>query len=318
MASIRNYPVLQFKPTQSLPFFEDCFFDKSEIKFKIILRNDSIIEEEKQKIQNKTNQIIQGYGLLVHELTLFHGNLKQRIESKFIEIKERCKKAYQISNSLGIPLRSNAENQLKVNPVIRKKIELEEPKPEKNFQLEPCISETIYKNILETIHDACRNLERMPSLFKGKEENDFRDFILFVLDPNFRLGSATGETFNKQGKTDILLRYSSSNVFVAECKIWSGIKNYFSAIDQLLSYLTWRDSKSSLIIFVNQKNVIKVCDTVMKNTENHQFYVSSEISETNGILRYKFNLPSDSQKEIDITVMIYHIYWENNGNQQVL
>ncbi len=33
-------------------------------------------------------------------------------------------------------------------------------------------------------------------------------------------GQATGETFNKSGKTDILVRDGDRNVFVAECKWW--------------------------------------------------------------------------------------------------
>jgi hypothetical protein len=31
-------------------------------------------------------------------------------------------------------------------------------------------------------------------------------------------GQATGETFNFQGKTDILIRVDGQNIFVAECK----------------------------------------------------------------------------------------------------
>jgi hypothetical protein len=35
-------------------------------------------------------------------------------------------------------------------------------------------------------------------------------------------GQATGETFNFQGKTDILIRFEGKNVFIAECKFWKG------------------------------------------------------------------------------------------------
>lgn len=63
-------------------------------------------------------------------------------------------------------------------------------------------------------------------------------------------GSATGETFNKKGKTDILLRHAGNNAFVGECKFWKGEKSFLSTIDQLLGYLTWRDSKTAVIMFV--------------------------------------------------------------------
>jgi len=92
----------------------------------------------------------------------------------------------------------------------------------------------------------------MPSTYSNKGEEDLRDHILLVLEPRFQ-GSATGETFNKTGKTDILLRFEGKNVFIAECKFWNGIKLFFETISQLLAYLTWRDSKAAVIIFVKTK-----------------------------------------------------------------
>jgi hypothetical protein len=59
-------------------------------------------------------------------------------------------------------------------------------------------------------------------------------------------GQATGETFNFQGKTDILIRAQGKNIFIAECKFWKGEKVFLETIDQLLSYLSWRDSKAAI------------------------------------------------------------------------
>jgi hypothetical protein len=44
-----------------------------------------------------------------------------------------------------------------------------------------------------------------------------------------------GETFNFEGKTDILIRVEALNVFIAECKLWKGEKQFLATIDQLLS-----------------------------------------------------------------------------------
>lgn len=35
-------------------------------------------------------------------------------------------------------------------------------------------------------------------------------------------GMATGENFNYQEKTDILIKYNRQNLFVGECKFWKG------------------------------------------------------------------------------------------------
>lgn len=75
-----------------------------------------------------------------------------------------------------------------------------------------------------------------------------RDHFLLQLNGHYE-GGATGETFNASGKTDILIRAENRNVFIAECKFWRGKKAFDEAIDQLLGYLTWRDSKCALIVF---------------------------------------------------------------------
>lgn len=99
------------------------------------------------------------------------------------------------------------------------------PKPSavvKSGKPDPTLGEGTYQEILQTIHDLGKAIECMPSTYVGKSEEDLRDHILMYLEPRFE-GSATGETFNKSGHTDILLRYKNSNVFVAECKFWSGV-----------------------------------------------------------------------------------------------
>lgn len=40
------------------------------------------------------------------------------------------------------------------------------------------------------------------------------------------MNEAQGETFNKSGKTDILISEESRSAFIAECKIWRGQKKF--------------------------------------------------------------------------------------------
>ena len=62
-------------------------------------------------------------------------------------------------------------------------------------------------------------------------------------------GAAAGERFRKKGKTDICIEHDNRAAFVAECKLWKGQKALLAAIDQLLSYLTWRDTRTALIVW---------------------------------------------------------------------
>jgi hypothetical protein len=52
----------------------------------------------------------------------------------------------------------------------------------------------------------------------------------------------TAEAFNIEGKTDILVRHEGSNLFIGECKVWSGAKGFGETVDQLFRYTGWRDS----------------------------------------------------------------------------
>jgi hypothetical protein len=91
-------------------------------------------------------------------------------------------------------------------------------------------------------------MELSPHVFYNMGEEDLRTHFLVQLNGAFK-GQATGETFNFQGKTDILIRVEGKNVFIAECKFWKGEEALFATLDQLLSYLSWRDTKAALLVF---------------------------------------------------------------------
>ncbi len=64
-------------------------------------------------------------------------------------------------------------------------------------------------------------MERSPQDFKDMKEEDLRQHFLVQLNGQYE-GQATGETFNYDGKTDILIRIDGRNIFIAECKYWGG------------------------------------------------------------------------------------------------
>lgn len=160
---------------------------------------------------------------------------------------------------------------------------------------------------LQVIHDTGVVFERNPSIYKGKGEEDLRDYLLLQLTPRFGIeGSATGETFNKTGKTDILIRYRNVNAFIAECKFWGGKGRYFETITQLLGYLTWRDSKAAVIIFVKNKDFSGVLQTVKNVTSEHPNFLGFVSEQAESWLNYRFHLPDDRNREIKLAVMLFH------------
>jgi hypothetical protein len=127
-----------------------------------------------------------------------------------------------------------------------------------------------------------------------------------MLEPNFE-GSATGETFNKTGKTDILLRHEGSNVFIGECKFWKGEKSFLATISQLLGYLTWRDSKAAVIMFVPNKEFSSVVETAKKAAPKHSNFLKYVDEKDETWFNYEFHLDGDRNRVVKLAVMLYHI-----------
>lgn len=120
-------------------------------------------------------------------------------------------------------------------------------------------------------------------------------------------GSITGETFNRAGKTDILVKYQSEAVFVAECKIWSGVKDYLAAIDQLLKYLTWRNSRTAILLLVKNRDLTQVIASVREATEKHANYVRALPDASPTWLNYAIRLKDDRTREANMAVMLFSV-----------
>jgi hypothetical protein len=131
---------------------------------------------------------------------------------------------------------------------------------------------------------------------------------LLFLETRYDSTTGVGEAFNKKGKTDILLKYANdgTNLFVAECKFWKGKKSLLSAIDQLLGYLTHRDSKTALMMFVNQNEITNVMETAKKEIKEHTNFKRFVNDSYESSFGYEFTLPEDSKKIIQIELMFFH------------
>jgi hypothetical protein len=133
-----------------------------------------------------------------------------------------------------------------------------------------------------------------------------RTHFLVQLNGHYE-GQATGETFNYQGKTDILIRSGDRNIFVGECKFWGGPAKLTETIDQLLGYLTWRDSKSAILIFNRNRDFSKVLASIPVTMSNHPNFNRDEGKQGDTRFRFEFRHKDDEAKMIHITVMVFDI-----------
>jgi len=305
-----NVEMLDFKPNPSILWTTQLTHETTKegdyLLFDVINFNN-----DRERIKRKEGEIIgnlvKQIGNIKNQVDAYNTSLPQEIERIVKERKKDLIVKGGFLASLGVPVRKkdNVPDTFAIpSPKIPKKI-VPKPVVTSSGKPDPTLNLKVYKDILRIIHDVGKAIERMPSTYKGKTEEALRDHFLMFLEPQFE-GSATGETFNKLGKTDILLRYQNSNVFIAECKYWTGEAEYLKTIDQILGYLTWRDSKAAIVLFVKNKDFSSVIETVKTSTPNHPNYLKFDGENEDTWLSYKIHLKGDKNREVYLTVLLSH------------
>jgi hypothetical protein len=208
--------------------------------------------------------------------------------------------------SLPFKIKVRSGPQTYVAPVTRKKIITTPPATSTPYQPEPALDETNYEAILDIIQSMALVMERSPSAFLTMGEENLRQHFLVQLNGHFE-GAASGETFNYSGKTDILIRVKDRNIFIAECKFWGGEKAFLETIDQLLGYLSWRDTKAAVIMFSTNRDFSGVLQTIQDAVLKHPHLKRTLPKRSETSFRYLFGNPSDHNRELQLTVLAFNI-----------
>lgn len=136
------------------------------------------------------------------------------------------------------------------------------------------------------------------------DEETLRDWIVFILNSNFQREDEkdmfiVGEAANGTGKTDILTHQDGKNVFIGECKFWKGAAAFTGGIDQLLSYLGWRDVKAALILFIKDGNASEIIDKAHRQILSHPSFLR-EVGENTGSERRDYFMTSVADDGITV------------------
>jgi hypothetical protein len=173
-------------------------------------------------------------------------------------------------------------------------------------EVDPAITQDDYENILKTLSNMAWLMEQHPGAFENMKEEHLRAHFLVQLNGQYG-GAATGETFNCQGKTDILIKEKGRNVFVAECKFWRGEKFFLDTINQHLSYLTWRDTRSAILIFNRNSSFSEVLEKIQAIIPTHELFNADlgKLDETS--FRYSFCHPSDPTRLCVVSLLAFNV-----------
>jgi len=287
----------------------DESMSKVSFVIEIFSQNPSEFQREKESTYNRA---FANLDYLNSCLKSYNSSLPQIVKQKFLTVKKKRLEKTNFFAAIKVKKTPDVPKTYGV-PVISKKKEVTRPQApqlptNKVFTPEPTLDLSTYNDILSLLSQVGTSMERKPSLYLNKDEEALRDVFVMNLETHFDGTTATGETFNHNGKTDILLKYAAdnSNLFIAECKFWHGAKHFMNAISQLLGYLTWRDSKTALIVFVNGTNFTTVLNSINETIVSHPYYVRLNKQRNSSSANYIFRLPQDEKKEIYIEVMAFN------------
>ncbi|MCG1001876.1 MULTISPECIES: hypothetical protein [Halobacterium] len=217
---------------------------------------------------------------------------RSAIERRRDEVETKTK----VMEDLGVDT-GGSESQGFIVPEKKRSIELPKPDDSSSLNLLP---DNHYLEVLGIIDDLGVNIERSAERLRDLDEESLRDIFLAGINSHYA-GIAQGESFNRGGKTDILLPYENRNLFVAECKFWSGQAQFIDAIDQLIGNLTVRDSHACLMMFSRREGFNEIRAKAEKATKSHEQF-ETELPGYDNHDVYRFNINSGTPVKIAVKV----------------
>ena len=275
------------------------------ITYTITDRDNENIKANIQRDMSNLKQWLQWVATDVERYNaMLPGIARELIEAR----RQRLLKDQGLVASLGLPLKRREDVPTTQAVVItRKKIVTTMPAiGVPSSPPDPTLKMADYEQILSVISDMAVVMERDPGAFLGMKEENLRSHFLVPLNAQFE-GKATGETFNCEGKTDILIRDAGKNIFIAECKFWRGPESIQKAMDQLLGYASWRDTKTALIVFNKDGNLTAAMEKAKEAVKKHPNWDrdSAYASETG--FRCILHNRDDKDRKIFLTVMFFNV-----------
>ena len=280
-------------------------------KNELVLRYDSPVDQPlnvRPLVDRAFADIEQHLGWQRAMIDAHNAALPAAVEQAIQQRRARLLAQSQRAEALGIPIkrRADAPKTYAVPTVRRKAVPTLPPATTAQFKPEPEWAMEQYEQALKIMQDMALVMERSPEAFKSMDEEALRQHFLVQLNGQFE-GRATGETFNMSGKTDILLREGDRNVFIAECKFWKGPKVLGDAIDQLMGYATWRDGKAAILVFNRGTDTSTVLSGIDATAKAHSNFKRTLNWPHESGFRYVFCSSGDINREIALTVLVFHV-----------
>ncbi len=265
----------------------------------------STAEAIKSYLDEQLILLDQWSGFSRQECEEYNRRLRSSLSQAIAEQRRKVLAHRQIEASLPFPVRRRANPDalfnIAVPPRRPQKATVATRTPAKGFAPEPEISKDDFAAVVADIRSMGLAAERFPETFGNMQEPVLREILLVVLNNQF--GPSGGEMFSRRGKTDVAIWHETGAVFIAECKFWSGEEEFTKAIEQLLGYLVWRDTKSALVLFIREQNISAVEQKARQALRSHP-RCKRQASDVSGCPVFIPHHEGDINKEIEIALVV--------------
>lgn len=260
------------------------------------------------QMQGELNRIKQSANQVNEDIAPFNNTLEGRVRTELQARKDKLQQVNQVIAGSKYRMRTsgNSPTTYPTTSIERKTTLDVIISTTPGTKPVPVLTEKQYEHILGVIKSTANSIERSPSTYKNMGEEELRDVLLSQLNGHYQ-GKATAEAFNASGKTDILIRDQDKNIFIAECKIWAGAKVFTEAIDQLLGYTSWRDTKTALIIFNRNKDLSSVLSQIPDLVKNHANFKRELTQVDDTDFRYVLHHNDDKARELSMAVIVVEL-----------
>ncbi len=284
---------------------------------KLILTSDRLAtdsgEVAKRGFNTVLDEVEQWLRWVDNDVQAWLARLDGVARARIQERRERLLSAQSAAASMGFKLRERSGPRTFATPDVRRKVVTTSARPARplpgspaTYKPEPTLADSDYEHIISVISSMAKVIELSPAAFAKMEEEHLRFLFLVPLNGHYE-GQATGETFNFEGKTDILIRAQGRNIFIAECKFWTGAKGLSKAVDQLLRYTTWHDTKTAIILFNRNKDFSAVLGQIRPTVEAHPSFKSFVGRPSDTQFRFVLRQPTDASRELLMSVLAFDV-----------
>jgi hypothetical protein len=256
------------------------------------------------QIQQSITEISQNLNYLQIDANRFNGNLYSYAHTLLGQRRKKLLTDRNLVSALGYKLKGrSSDSSTDEAPEARRKLAPLLPTVSTiPFKPEPTLTLKDYERILKVLMNTVGLLEHSPSLFVSLDEETLRSHFLVQLNRHFE-GKVQGETFTFEGKTDIFIRTQGKNIFIVECKRWSGSMILVETLNQLLGYASWRDTKAVLIVFNRNNEFAQMIISIRETLKSHSNFKRElpQLSETT--FPYLFAHRDDRNREMLLTIL---------------